>query len=69
MVLTHIPLLKAPAGAVNVHGYLHRAAGPTDRHVNVSVEHTDDAPVGLTYVIELACRPPEPSVALRLDLP
>ena len=28
MVLTHIPLLKAPAGAVNVHGYLHRAAGP-----------------------------------------
>lgn len=26
-------------------------------------------PVGLTYVIELACRPPEPSVALRLDLP
>ena len=50
LVLTHIPLLKVPAGAVNVHGYLHRAAGPTDRHVNVSVEHTDYAPVGLTYV-------------------
>ena len=41
LVLTHIPLLKVPAGAVNVHGHLHRAAGPTNRHVNVSVEHTD----------------------------
>ena len=70
LVLTHIPLLKVPAGTVNVHGHLHRAAGPTNRHVNVSVEHTDYAPVGLTYVLELACRPPEPSVAmLRLDLP
>ena len=70
LVLTHIPLLKVPAGAVNVHGHLHRAAGPTNRHVNVSVEHTDYAPVGLTYVLELACRRPEPSVAmLRLDLP
>ena len=44
--LTHVPLLKVPTGAVNVHGHLHR--GPTDRHVNVSVEHTDYAPVGLT---------------------
>ena len=70
LVLTHIPLLKVPVGAVNVHGHLHRAAGPTNRHVNVSVEHTDYAPVGLTYVLELACKRPEPSVAtLRLDLP
>ena len=70
LVLTHIPLLKVPAGAVNVHGHLHRAAGSTDGHVNVSVEHTDYAPVGLTYVLELARRRPEPSVAtLRLDLP
>ena len=60
MVLTHIPLLKVPAGAVNVHGHLHRAAGPTDQHINVSVEHTDYAPVGLTYVLELARRHPEP---------
>ena len=37
---------------------------------SLSVEHTDYAPVGLTYVLELACRRPEPSVAtLRLDLP
>ena len=50
LVLTHIPLLKVSAGAVNVHGHLHRAAGPTNRHVNVSVEYTDYAPVGLTYV-------------------
>ncbi len=46
LVLTHIPPLKVPAGAVNVHGHLHRAAGPTDRHVNVAVEHTDYTPVG-----------------------
>ena len=70
LVLTHLPLRKVPAGAVNVHGHLHRAGGPTDRHVNVSVEHTDYAPVGLTYVLELAGRRREPSVAaLRLDLP
>ena len=62
--------LKVPAGAVNVHGHLHRAAGPTDRHVNVSVEDTDYPPVGLTYVLKLPAGAPEPSVAtLRLDLP
>ena len=27
LVLTHVPLLNIPAGAVNVHGHLHRAAG------------------------------------------
>ena len=70
LVLTHVPLLKIPSGAVNVHGHLHRAAGPTDRHVNVSVEHTNYAPVGLTYVLELARRRREPRVAtLRLDSP
>ena len=70
LVLTHIPLLKVPAGAVNVQCHLHRAAGPTNRHVNVSVEHTDYARVGLTYVLEFACKRPEPSGAtLRLDLP
>ena len=70
LVLTHVPLRKVPSGAVSVHGHLHRAAGPTDRHVNVSVEHTDYAPVGLTYVLELARRRREPRVAtLRLDLP
>ena len=70
LVLTHVPLLKIPSGAVSVHGHLHRAAGPTDRHVNVSVEHTNYAPVGLTYVLELARRRREPRVAtLRLDSP
>ena len=70
LVLTHVPLLKIPAGAVNVHGHLHQAAGPSDRHVDMSVEHTDYAPVRLTYVLELARRRREPSVAaLRLALP
>ena len=69
LVLTHIPLRKVPAGAVNIHGHLHRVAGPTDRHVNLAVEHTDYAPVGLSYVLELARRRREPRVAtLRLDL-
>ena len=35
----------------------------------LSVEHTDYAPVGLTYVLELARRRREPSATLRLDLP
>ena len=70
LVLTRIPLLKVPAGAVNVHGHLHRAAGPTTSTSTCPSEHTDYAPVGLTYVLELACRPSEPSVATpRLDLP
>ncbi len=70
LVLTHVPLLKIPAGAVNVHGHLHRVPGPTNRHVNLSVEHTDYAPVGLTYVLELARRRRDASIAtLRLDLP
>lgn len=70
LVLTHVPLPRIPSGAVNVHGHLHRAAAPTDRHVNVSVEHTDYAPVGLTYVLELARRRREAGVSrLRLDLP
>ena len=68
-MLTHIPLLKVTTKSVNVHGHLHRAAGLTDRHVNGSVEHTDYAPVGLTYVLDLARGRPKPSVAARwLDL-
>ena len=51
LVLTHIPLLTVPAGATNVHGHLHQAAGPTKRHVNVSVEHTDYAPQADFYVV------------------
>ena len=70
LVLTHVPRLKIPAGAVNVHGHLHQAAGPRDRHIDMPVEHTDYAPVRLTYVLELARRCREPSVAaLRLALP
>ena len=70
LVLTHLPLLKVPAGAVNVHGHLHRATGPTGRHVKVSVEHTDYALVGLTYVLELARRRSGTERrSRRLDLP
>ena len=41
LVLTHYPLRNPPPGTVNVHGHLHGAEAPTDRHVNVSVERTD----------------------------
>ena len=69
LVLTRIPLLKVTTRSVNVHGHLNRAAGLADRHVNVSVEHTDYAPVGLTHLLDLARGRPKPSVAARrLDL-
>ena len=71
LVLTHIPLLKVPAlGPATSTATCTGPPGRPDRHVNVSVEHTDYAPVGLTCVLELARRRPEPSVAARrLDLP
>ena len=56
LALTHMPLRRVPPTAVNVHGHLHGAEAPTPRHVNVSVERTDYAPVGLTWVLELARR-------------
>ncbi|MYN63781.1 MAG: hypothetical protein F4X11_01930 [Acidobacteria bacterium] len=41
LVLTHVPLVQVPHGAVNVHGHMHEQESPTpNRHVNVSVEQT-----------------------------
>ena len=37
LVLTHVPLLQVPHGAVNVHGHVHEQESPTpNRHVNAS---------------------------------
>ena len=55
LALTHMPLRQVPPTAVNVHGHLHKGAAPSRRHVNVSVERTDYAPVGLRWVLE-SCR-------------
>ena len=41
-----------PPTAVNVHGQIHEGKAPSQRHFNVSVKHTDYAPVGLTLALE-----------------
>ena len=56
LALSHLPLRRVSPTAVNVHGHLHGGEVPTGRHINVSVERTDYAPVGLTWVLELARR-------------
>ena len=43
-----------PPTAFNVHRHIHRDKGASLRHFNVSVERTDYAPVGLTWVLEQA---------------
>ena len=55
LALTHMLLRRVPPTAVNVRGHLHRADGPSRRHVNVSVERTDYAPIGLSWILKL-CR-------------
>ena len=52
LALSHLPLRRVPPTAVNVHGHIHRAKAPSRHHFNVSVERTDYAPVGLTWVLE-----------------
>ena len=54
LALSHVPLQRVPPTAINVHGHLHAAEARSQRHFNVSVERTDYAPVGLTWVVEQA---------------
>ena len=57
LLLTHVPLLQVPQGAVNVHGHVHEQESPTrNRHVNVSVEQLDYRPARLSEVRRLARR-------------
>ena len=57
LLLTHVPLLQVPDGAVNVHGHLHGEESPTrDRHLNVSVEQLNYRPVRLSEIRRLARR-------------
>ena len=57
LVATHCPLGKVPAGAVNVHGHMHRRTDrQEDPHINVAVEQTGYRPVRLSRVIEEAGR-------------
>ena len=51
LLLTHVPLLQVPHGAVNVHGHVHEQESPTpNRHVNVSVEQLNYRPARLSEI-------------------
>ena len=55
LLLTHVPLVKVPAGAVNVHGHLHVEQPPTeDQHLSVCVEQLEYRPVRLSDMRRLA---------------
>ena len=57
LLLTHVPLLQVPHGAVNVHGHVHERESPTpNRHVNVSVEQLNYRPAKLGDIRRLARR-------------
>ena len=57
LLLTHVPLIQVPHGAVNVHGHIHDKPAPTpNRHINVSVEQLGYAPANLKDVRRLARR-------------
>ena len=55
LLLTHVPLLQVPHGAVNIHGHVHEQESPTpNRHVNVSVEQLNYRPAKLSDIRRLA---------------
>ena len=57
LLLTHVPLVQVPHGAVNVHGHVHEEESPTPSgHVNVSVEQLDYRPARLSEIRRLARR-------------
>ena len=57
LLLTHVPLLQVPPGAVNVHGHVREQESPTpNRHVNVSVEQLNYRPAKLSDIRRLARR-------------
>ena len=54
LALSHCPLRRIPAGAINLHGHLHEGTEPTPRHINLAVEQTDYSPVGLIWILDKA---------------
>ena len=54
LALSHLPLQRVPPTTINVRGHIHAGEAPSQHHFNVSVERTDYAPVGLTWVLEQA---------------
>ncbi len=56
LIFTHVPIQldDLPAGWVNVHGHTHNHPPTDTRHINVSVEQLDYAPVLLSRIRVLA---------------
>ena len=68
LVVTHCPLRSVPAGAVNVHGHLHRRVDRRDDpHINVAVEQTGYQPVAASALIAEAARRLAGETPRRLD--
>ena len=51
LALSHEPLRHIPPGVVNVHGHVHDGTEATPRHINLTVEQTDYAPIRLIEVL------------------
>ena len=54
LIWTHYPLIDVPSGVVNVHGHTHATPPGRTRHINVSVEQLDYAPISLARLRRLA---------------
>jgi calcineurin-like phosphoesterase family protein len=57
-ICTHVPLREdSMMTTFNLHGHIHKHPSPSDRHMNICVEHHDYKPVHLdTILAELARR-------------
>ena len=54
LIWTHYPLADVPSGCVNIHGHIHALPPTRSRHINVSVEQLDYAPISLARLRCLA---------------
>ncbi len=50
LALTHRPPIAVPVGAINIHGHHHNGWEPTDRHINLTVEHWGYEPVAMSVI-------------------
>ena len=70
LVMTHCPLRNVPAGAVNVHGHMHRRQDRrNDPRINVAVEQTCYRPVQASAIIAEAAHRLDGSSPRPLDTP
>lgn len=53
-LLTHYPLRIMPAYSFNIHGHIHGRNAPTNRHINISVEHTNYSLLSIDEIVSTA---------------